>query len=729
MCDVLSHDNSSPLDVSKDQFEDFSESNEEFSSTDDDSFSFDKIDYVEASPPDSELVSSEVMEIVIPEVGGIKASNDNPIPFYNPIISGTPLNLTPSKESDFFLEVDAFLAVEDEFTSFQFAKSYLDPEGDMLLFEAFLNDDLSSNFQTKSSSTSLNSLLEETNNFNNSLPEFTTFLNVLCDAEYESDSSDDQSCSDEDVLETIVLKPLSEEEIIPMKSLRTHDSSLLISSKIDYFLDEFAGELTLLKSIPPRIDETDCDFEEDIRLIEKLLYDNSFPRPLKEFVSANSDATSESFSPSPILVKDSDSLMEEIDLFCTPDYPMPPGIVDEDYDSERDILIPKDLPRNNTLSFAKKESFHFDIPPFSRPLTKPPDSDTGILNIKMMGDIYDQKAFIHKLMITLASHQEKYPDLLSHRCGTVKKFNTHRNVEDKILVPKLPENYARCGHLVNGPYCQGCALLRDKLEEDLVTYLKYFQDTSESSDESTNVVNPPREPVVVKQAHGVTPPHIDKCCCECGNVLDGIFCQHCICKSCGKGAHTGYNCPPKAPIISSPKPCNQTMNNELPQTLPSFDSTCYSDKENSVPCVSKPNFVDESSNIFNPPPQHPIYYCEIYGSNTQYGHYCTPQAPFINPKPGYSQDFNFPQNIHDFQQQYLCCDQCGARTRLFNSLHNEDVSDKIFSNPLFEEEIISIRIDQHHFNAESDLVESMLNRDSSVIASSSKIDSLLDEFV
>nr|GFD32321.1 hypothetical protein [Tanacetum cinerariifolium] len=46
------------------------ESNKEFSSIDDDSFSIDDIDYVEASPPDSELVSSEVMEIVIPEVGG-----------------------------------------------------------------------------------------------------------------------------------------------------------------------------------------------------------------------------------------------------------------------------------------------------------------------------------------------------------------------------------------------------------------------------------------------------------------------------------------------------------------------------------------------------------------------------------------------------------------------------------------------------------------------------------
>nr|GEZ08294.1 reverse transcriptase domain-containing protein [Tanacetum cinerariifolium] len=381
-------------DNSLNQFEDFSESNDEFYSTDDDLFSFDKIDYVEASPPDSELVSSEVMEIVIPEVGGIdddilltikddmlrenllnvnhlfskiEASNDNPIPFYDPIISGTPLTLTLSGESDFFLE------------------------GDILLLEAFLNDDHSSDFKTKFSSASLNSLLEETNNFDNSLPEFTTFSNVLFDAEYESNSSDDQSCSDEVVLEKIILKPLFEEEIIPMK--------------IDLHPDN-ADELTLLKSISPGIDETDCDFEEDIRLIKKLLYDNSSPRLPKEFVFANSDAVIESFSPSTILVKDSDSLMEEIDLTCTLDYPMPSGIVDDDYDSERDILIHKDLPSNNTLSFAEKESFHFDIPLFSRPPAKPPDGDTGILNIKMMGD---------KLMITLASHQEKYPDLLSHR--------------------------------------------------------------------------------------------------------------------------------------------------------------------------------------------------------------------------------------------------------------------------------------------------------------------------
>nr|GEY88727.1 hypothetical protein [Tanacetum cinerariifolium] len=213
------------------------------------------------------------------------------------------------------------------------------------------------------------------------------------------------------------------------------------------------------------------------------------------------------------------------------------------------------------------------------------------------------------------------------------------SVEDKILVPKPPKNCARCakcGHPVNGHYCQGCALLREKLEEDLVSYFQKFQNTSESSDDSTNVVNASREPFVVKKDHGVkssqNPPPIDECCCECGNALDGIFCQQCICKSCGKCAHIGYNCPQKVLIISNPEPCNQTMNDELPQTFPGFDPTCYSKKENSTPCVLKPNFVDESFNIFNPPPQHPIYSCEFYGSNAQYGHYCTPQALFIIPE-------------------------------------------------------------------------------------------------
>nr|GFB13554.1 hypothetical protein [Tanacetum cinerariifolium] len=101
---------------------------------------------------------------------------------------------------------------------------------------------------------------------------FTTFSNVLFDDNYDSDSSDDQSLSDEDVREKIYSNPLFYEEIIPMEidqhsfntesdlieSMPSHDSSIIISLKIDSLFDEFTGELTLLKSFSPGIDETDC---------------------------------------------------------------------------------------------------------------------------------------------------------------------------------------------------------------------------------------------------------------------------------------------------------------------------------------------------------------------------------------------------------------------------------------------------------------------------------------
>ncbi|GKD72621.1 hypothetical protein Tco_1330903, partial [Tanacetum coccineum] len=255
-------------------------------------------------------------------------------------------------------------------------------------------------------------------------------------------------------------------------------------------------------------------------------------------------------------------------------------------------------------------------------------------------------------------------------------------LEDKILVPKTPDSSQRppqdcvkCGNPVEGPNCQGCALWRKKLKEVWFTICHengIYQDllnTYESSDDDTNVVNAPREPFVVKQDPGEnssqSPPQINhNCCYECGDSLDGIFCQRCTCKSCGKGAHIGYNCPPKAPIISNPEPCNQTID-ELPQTLPSFDPTCYSEKENSLPYVSKPNFVDDSPNVFNPPPQPPMYSCEFCGNDARYGHYCTPQVSFIYPKSCYNQDFNFLQDFHDFQQQYLCCENYGGPHETF----------------------------------------------------------------
>nr|GEX20274.1 hypothetical protein [Tanacetum cinerariifolium] len=191
-----------------------------------------------------------------------------------------------------------------------------------------------------------------------------------------------------------------------MESLLNHDSLIISSSsKIDSLLDEIADELTLLKSIPPGINETDCDPEEEIYLIKRLLYDNSFPRPPKEFVSENSDAAFESFSQFPIPVEDSDSFMEEIDLSFTPDDPMPLGIEEDDYDSKRDILILEEFLSNDSFSLPENESFHFDIPSSSHPPTKPPDGNSGILNVKVMGDSSEHKVPMPRLMLTLVPNQ------------------------------------------------------------------------------------------------------------------------------------------------------------------------------------------------------------------------------------------------------------------------------------------------------------------------------------
>nr|GEX08242.1 hypothetical protein [Tanacetum cinerariifolium] len=168
--------------------------------------------------------------------------------------------------------------------------------------------------------------------------------------------------------------------------LLNHDSSIIpSSSKIDSLLDKFADELTLPKSIPLGIDETDYHPENEIRLSQRLLYDNSSPRPPEEFVSENSNADIESFSPSPTV--------EEIDLTFTPDDPMPPSI-EEDDDDSRDILICEKFLDNYSLPLPENELFHFDILSFSRPPAKLPDGNTGILNIKMMGDVSDQKEIV-----------------------------------------------------------------------------------------------------------------------------------------------------------------------------------------------------------------------------------------------------------------------------------------------------------------------------------------------
>ncbi|GJR36455.1 reverse transcriptase domain-containing protein [Tanacetum coccineum] len=229
------------------------------------------------------------------------------------------------------------------------------------------------------------------------------------------------------------------------------------------------------------------------------------------------------------------------------------------------------------------------------------------------------------------------------------------SLKDKILVPE-PDS---------SPCCAKCG---KPVDETFQKTLKIFPN---QSDDNTTLFNAHARAnrVQIQYPGGnifARPPLINQnCCYECGDSLDGIFCQQCICKFCGKNAHYGYNCPPKVPIISNPEQCNQTIN-ELPQILPNVHPTCNYEDENSFIYDSKPHSFNVSPSVFNQPPQPQFetYLCELCGNNAHYGYDCSPQFPFVyEQEPCYNQNFNdnyYPQNSPSFSQQYLCCAYCGG---------------------------------------------------------------------
>ncbi|GJY31626.1 hypothetical protein Tco_0415121 [Tanacetum coccineum] len=68
----------------------------------------------------------------------------NPSPYYDLIVSNSSPTLTPFGDSDFLLleEANAFIAIDDEPISREIDATYYDPEGDILILEALLNNDL-----------------------------------------------------------------------------------------------------------------------------------------------------------------------------------------------------------------------------------------------------------------------------------------------------------------------------------------------------------------------------------------------------------------------------------------------------------------------------------------------------------------------------------------------------------------------------------------------------------
>nr|GEY31547.1 Ty3/gypsy retrotransposon protein [Tanacetum cinerariifolium] len=220
-----------------------------------------------------------------------------------------------------------------------------------------------------------------------SSPIFTTFSNLIFDDIDDFTYSDDESFSNEDVpMEYFKVysnflfddEEINSNKIDPhsfsaesdfVESLSNHDTLFDSSPKFNY-LEEFSGEL-----MPTSILNEECirrEHKEYISLMEKLFTINSIPRPLENF---HDNTIVETLPTSPILIEDSDSQREEIDIFTGTDDLLPPGIESDDYDSERDIYFLEELISNDSVSLPENESSDFDHqdnPSFPRPPPKPP---------------------------------------------------------------------------------------------------------------------------------------------------------------------------------------------------------------------------------------------------------------------------------------------------------------------------------------------------------------------
>nr|GFC20654.1 hypothetical protein [Tanacetum cinerariifolium] len=215
----------------------------------------------------------------------------------------------------------------------------------------------------------------------------------------------------------IYSNPLFDEEIIHMEidphsfngesdlieSMPNNDSSIIIPSKIDSLFDEFA----------------------EIRLTKRLLYDNSSPRPVEEIVSDNSNADIKSFSPSPIPIKDSDSHMEEIDLSLNLVEPNSRDLtkdVVENISPTKEPQVLNTLPTHPTLQLNMKfqpssASLFAYVVWIFLPFLVYSVVPCYLLSLRTEYIIFDPG---------ICKPNFSKPNI-SHRCGTVTKFNTHHS--------------------------------------------------------------------------------------------------------------------------------------------------------------------------------------------------------------------------------------------------------------------------------------------------------------
>nr|GEV34887.1 hypothetical protein [Tanacetum cinerariifolium] len=234
----------------------------------------------------------------------------------------------------------------------------------------------------------------------NSSPPFTTFSNPLFNDNDDLDSSDDESLPDEDVSAEefkVYSNPLFNEDEINsdkldpqcfnveydfVESLLNRDTFIDFSSKFD-----FSGELA---HVNPEIKESDFNFEEEIRLIENLLYDNSSLRPPEELNAEITDTIVESIPSLPIPVQDNDSQWEEIDIDTEMDDVLPSSVENDD-DSNDPLLEEADLFSDNS------------IPPVIENVADDPEGDIRFL----------EELFIDDSILSHESSDSNFEDILS----------------------------------------------------------------------------------------------------------------------------------------------------------------------------------------------------------------------------------------------------------------------------------------------------------------------------
>ncbi|GJS09521.1 hypothetical protein Tco_0366317 [Tanacetum coccineum] len=253
----LMYDNSFPRPPKtlKDDSETVIDSNNDYSSSDDDSY--EDIDYVDASPPDSELVSLEVVEIVIPEVRGI--------------------------------DTDILLTIKDDILH----EKLLNVNLLIAKIEALKDNPIpSSDFVTKSSSTSPKFFLEETNTFDNSLPKSETFFfnleekssgntTILFDyslSDYEAFYLDDDHIEEKSSGSTTTHANFSQyDSFIFDLSLNPFPPA----DRSDFYHEEFAGELAHIIS-PSKYDHFYFKIEPELGNFTMGVVEDIFDNPTRK---------------------------------------------------------------------------------------------------------------------------------------------------------------------------------------------------------------------------------------------------------------------------------------------------------------------------------------------------------------------------------------------------------------------------------------------------------------